>query len=185
VKVIWIIFILDIFWSAAGFAVDIPKLSNIPAYLWPFVLICPIYPLLLALIWYMYIKKRPINQYLLSFATLPSIVFGVLAVVFYPTAMIYQGTSLRDIGQIFWVLFYAVQGLYLFEKNKFSALALFIPSLYLIIKLYLDIRYGTFGYLDVEGIESNSLLALFLGALIFVIFVAGWKLFREHLDKTN
>lgn len=180
-----VVFILDLVWSLIGFIVDLPKIANLPFYLWPIVLICPIYPLLLAFVWYRYIKKKSINQYLISFAALPSVIFGFLVIPFYLTAMYYQGFSWRDVGQIFWVLFYAIQGFYLFEKNRISYLALMLPALYLMIKLFLDIKYQTFGYLNVEEIDPNALLVIFICALFIIIFTVGLKLFRQHLDQSD
>ncbi len=177
--------VLDIFWSLAGFVVDYPKLLTIPVYLWPVVLICPIYPLLLAFIWYRYIKKKPTNQYLVAFTAFNSVVFGVLAIAFYPTAMHYQGFSWRDVGQIFWVMFYCGQGLYFLERSNFGYLALAAPAFYLMLKLFLDYKFATFGYLNVEGIDQKALLAIYLSSLLIILLISFWKLLWQHFDKAN
>lgn len=130
-------------------------MAQINFLIWPLVIICPIYPLLLAFVWFqLYRKNRP-NQLLLAFATIPSIVFGILALLYYPLAMFYQGFSWNGFGQIFWVLFYALQGWYLLKKYKVTQLALSIASIYLLIKLYLDYRYLSFGYLDFTGFSAH------------------------------
>lgn len=156
---IYLIF-LDLFWSVSAFVWDWPKMAQINFLVWPFVLICPIYPLLLAFVWFqLYRKSRP-NQLLLAFAVIPPVVFGILAVFYYPLAMIYQGFNWNAFGQIFWVLFYALQGWYLFSKYKIARSAMIAVSTYLIVKLILDYKYLTFGYLDFEDIPSLAVLIL-------------------------
>lgn len=160
--------ILDLFWSLSAFIWDWPKMAQINPFAWPFVLICPIYPLLLALIWFqLYRKSRP-NQLLLAFAVIPSVIFGILAVLYYPTAMVYQGFSWNAFGQIFWVLFYALQAAYLFSKYKIARYAFVIASIYLIIKFVLDYKYLTFGYLDFENFPNALVLTLILVAIASV-----------------
>ena len=161
----------DLFWSVAAFVWDWPKMAQIHFYVWPFALICPIYPLLLAIIWFQLYRKKSPNQFLLAFATIPSIVFGILAIVYYPTAMYYQGFSWNGLGQIFWVIFYAAQGAYLFSKYQLAKWPLALASAYLIVKLCLDYKYLTFGYLDFTNIPQLAVLILIVIGLISLGFL--------------
>ena len=157
-----IIILLDLFWSIAAFWVDWPKLFEIPLWAIPFAIICPIYPLLLAVVWFQIRRNGKPNSYLLAFAVIPSAVFGVLSIIFYPSLMIARGFAWNDIGQIFWVLFYSIQGWYLVLKNKISLLPALLVLLYLIIKFSLDYKFLTFGYLEAESLNSTVLLIVLI-----------------------
>jgi len=162
---------LDIVWSALALFHDYDKLLSISWYLYPIVLICPIFPLLLALVFFQTTKKRPINQFLLSFAAIPSAVFGVLALLFYPMLMINEGFNILGLGQILWVLFYGAQGWYLIFRYKMKSWVLVVVSIYLIAKLTLDYYYLSFGYISVEKLTQSQLLGLYIGALVAVALV--------------
>lgn len=157
---------LDFFWSGGALWVDIPKLPGIPIWAWPFVVICPIYPFLLALVWLKIYRKQKPNQYLLAFAAIPSAIFGVLALVYYPTLMATNGFTWQDFGQIFWVLFYSIQGWYLLIKFKIARWPTLLVSLCLMIKFILDYKFLTFGYLDVNLLSPILLKLLLAVALI-------------------
>lgn len=158
--------IADLFWSVSAFIWDLEKMAQINVFVWPFALICPIYPLLLAVIWFQLYRKKTPNQLLLAFVTIPPVIFGILAILYYPLAMVYQGFSWNAFGQIFWVLFYSLQGLYLFLKFKIARSAITIVSLYLIIKFLLDYEYLSFGYLDFEDIPNAAVMILILIAFL-------------------
>ena len=176
---------LDLFWSVAALTVDVPKLLQLHIWLWPIVLICPVYPLLLAILWYCYIKKKTPNQYVAAFAIIGSAIFGVLALLFYPAVMYYQGFNLRDFGQIFWVLFYGAQGWYLIRKTALLPSAVLVASAYLIIKFSLDIKYATFGYLAAQDVAPKALLVIYVIAIGLIVFLAYQKLVRKHLNRTK
>ena len=170
---------LDLFWFAAALCVDAHKLPSIPFYLWPMVLVCPIYPLLLALTYFSYLKKRKPNAYLLAFAALPSAVFGVLALIYYGAQLYYTKFSLNEFGQIFWVLFYSFQGWYLLLKEKMTAAAVITACLYLIAKFVIDIRYQTFGYLDIANLPDHVQVLLFTLAVGLSVALTLYKLTKK------
>lgn len=158
--------ILDFIWSAVAFSVDFPKFFQIPFWAVPFVVICPIYPLLLGVVWLKKYKKTQVNPYLLAFAAIPSAVFGILAIVFYPALMINRGFQWNDLGQIFWVWFYSAQGWNLIKREKFYFWAVVVALVYLLVKFVLDYNFLTFGYLEVESLtqvafEGVSIVAVF------------------------
>lgn len=93
--------------------------------------------------------------------------------------MVYQGFSWNGLGQILWVLFYALQGWYLFVKYKIARSAMIAASMYLIIKLILDYKYLTFGYLDFENIPNLAVLVLILIGILSV----GGLLMLDYLKK--
>jgi len=158
---IYLIF-ADLFWSAAAWAVDWTKLDIIPIWAWPFVVICPIYPLLIALVWISLFKGGKVNNFLLSFAALPTVVFGVLSIFYYPLKMYFQGFAWVDLGQIFWVLFYAFQGLYLLRRYKIKLSASLPTLIFLVIALTINLKFKTFGYLSFDAFSDPSLCFLFV-----------------------
>jgi len=151
--------------------VDWPKLFEIPLWAIPFAIICPVYPLLLAVVWFQIRRNGKPNRYLLAFATIPSAVFGILALIFYPSLMVARGFAWNDLGQIFWVLFYSAQGWYLVFKNKISLLPALLVLLYLFVKFILDYKFLTFGYLEAESLSRQSLLMISIVALIAPVFI--------------
>jgi len=157
---VYLIF-LDLFWSAAALAVDLPKLPSVPVWAWLFAVVCPIYPFLLFWVWRALYKGREPNPYLLAFAAIASAVFGPLALFFYPAVMTKIGFDWRSLGQIFWVLFYSLQGWYLLFKKRILLAPAAAAAGYLLIKFYLDYRFGTFGYLGVEDLPGGVLFYLF------------------------
>lgn len=135
--------------------------------------VCPIYPLLLALLLLQLYLKKPLNQFLLAFAVVPSIVFGVLAILFYPIAMIYQGFSWNGLGQIFWVLVYAGQAFWLFTKYKINKLPFILASIFVALVLIFELITKSFGYFDFSNIPLGVLtVILFFGIFsIFFLFI--------------
>ena len=137
--------ILDIFWFSAALWVDFPKLITIPIWAWAFVIICPIYPLLLAIVWGQKYKDKKPNNYILSFAAIPSALFGILALIYYPLIMHTTGFNWNVFGQIFWVAFYSAQGWYLLFREKFRIMSVIIVLIYLFTKFTIDYLTKTFG----------------------------------------
>lgn len=159
--------IVDIFWSVAAWAYDLEKLKTISPLLWPFVAVCPVFPLLIALVLLpLYRKKKP-NQFLLSLAAIPSAIYGLVALIFYPIAMVFQGFSWNAVGQIFWVMVYALQGFWLISKitsKKAFYFGLGFIGLQIIV---IDIAFNSFGYFDFEGISKLILISIAVLAFLF------------------
>lgn len=157
---------LDLIWSILALAYDLSKLGEIYWYLWPLVLICPVFPFLLALVFIKITRKKPINQFLIAFAAIPSAVFGLLAVLFYPMLMYNLGFDILGLGQILWVLFYGLQGWYLIFTKRIKLSAVVIVNLYLLVKMTLDYKFLSFGYLDLNLLSGSQLTALFLAGIL-------------------
>jgi hypothetical protein len=167
--------ILDFFWSVSAWIYDWSKLTTIPLYLWPFVAVCPIYPLLLALVLLQFYLKKTPNQFLLAIAAVPSAVFGILAILFYPLAMIYQGFSWNAIGQIFWVLVYSSQGFYLLSKYEISKRAFFLGSTFTMLVILFHYFSSSFSYFDLTNIPT--------AILIWIIALAGFSIFFLYVKR--
>lgn len=176
--------VLDLFWSAVALVYDYPAIIRIPFDLWPFIVICPVFPFLLMLVWLSVILRGKANPFLLAFAALPSLIYGIGALIFYPTIMYFNGFDWLGFGQIFWVLFYSLQGAYLlFEwsgtksrthHGKFVPIILVL--IFIIVSILIQFFTKTFGYLAFDLVPANILLIemmvlITINILIFLILV--------------
>ncbi len=168
----------DIFMGISALIVDWGDFFVVKWYLIPFVPICPLYPFLLALIFFL-IKRRgeqKINQPLLHFTLIGTIGYGIMAYIFYPTYLITQGFAWYELGNMFWVTLYASQALLLIPLLKKIHFLWYAPVMgYFIAKDLLD-RFGeTFSYhreeifsLPIENFFLASIILLHLGAFIMI-----------------
>lgn len=167
-KLIPFLIALNLIWSAAAFTYDAPEIFRIPFYLWPFIVICPVYPFLLALVW-CFIKKEQLNSILLSFAAIPSAIYFLASLVYYPTWMMLNGFDWLALGQIFWVTFYGIQGLYLIQKYTPAKSAIILACLFLVISF--GVQYFVHhsndknSYIDYTNFSS----VLLLGEYVFLV----------------
>ena len=159
---------LDLFWSVAAMIYDASKLRTLSPLLWPFVAVCPIFPLLLALVLLQLYRKKTPNQFLLAFAAIPSTIYGILAILYYPVAMIYQGFSWNAFGQIFWVAFYSLQGIWLLKRYPIKNTPFVLVLAFLVIKLIvIDLYYKSFGYFDFTNIPFAVEILIFILSFLF------------------
>lgn len=124
---------------------DFGEWSLIPAYLWPFLPICPLYPVLLT-IWWLYRKyeKTP-PKTLTLFTWIGIISYGIMSFIYYPIHMAVQGFDWEEVGNMLWVSLYAVQGIALAKFLKPVRPFIFIPiAAYFFIKDITDRFFGTF-----------------------------------------
>ncbi|HOE74687.1 MAG TPA: hypothetical protein PLC05_01520 [bacterium] len=164
---------LNFVWTISSLAYDWSELTHQPFYLWPFLIICPLYPFLLALVWLKIIRQQTPNNYLLAFAAIGASFFGALSILFYPVVMLIEGFNWLTFGAIFWVLFYGIQGWYLlFTPNTtLKKWPTILATLYLVTKIFLDWRYNTFGYMSQNEELPIDSLALSAMAILFVILL--------------
>jgi hypothetical protein len=161
----YLLFIVDLAWSGAAWVVDYDKLFIIPVWAWPFCLVCPIYPLLLAIVWYKKAKNIRVNDWLMAIAVIASSTLGPLAIVYYPLKMINNGFDILDFGQIFWVLFYSIQGWILLRERISNKVAVISAVLFLVVKFTIDLKYLSFDYLDFSSLQHNQLVGLYILAV--------------------
>ena len=154
--------LLNLFWSVAAFVYDWPAILQLKYYFIPFIVICPIYPLLLALVWYQTLRSNQVNPYLLAFAALPSAIYLVGALIFYPTVMTKTGFDWSACGQIFWVAFYGLQGFYLLTRHHIKRSAILLAALFLIVSFAIQGTTQTEGYLDFSALSSKLVLSEYL-----------------------
>jgi len=186
-RIIGLLIFFDLFWSAAALWVDISKLSQIPVWTWALVVICPIYPFLLTLIWIQVYREKRVNPYLLSFGAIGASLFGPLALVFYPALIIERGWGWNEFGQIFWVLFYSLQGWYLVSKFQFKPFPVLLAGVYFVIMIFFNFKTATMSYLDFavlsQGSQNLVLAVALISLLLLLLLALRSKLLRLYQNR--
>ncbi len=140
--------VLNILWSFAAIIYDFDKIAAMPIYVAPFLAVCPVYPALLALHWYILFKFGKPNVYTAAFAGLPSIMYFILALIYYPLWMLKHGFNWLAFGQIFWVAFYGLQGFYILIKQKSTFLALVLAIIFVLMSLIFQIIFNSYSFFE-------------------------------------
>lgn len=179
--------ILDLIWSLLAWFYDWQKLFSIPFYLVPFILTCPVYPLLLAIIWYQIYKKRSLNAFIYYIAVIVSVMYGALALFYYPSQMVLYGFDWLTFGAIFWVLVYALQGGYLLLKirPKFNLISFLVAIILIFEKIIIDYVTRTSDYIIDKFYPQSYLNWLFFIALIIFITVSSKIFYNSIYSKNN
>lgn len=167
-KIFIVLIIFDLLWAALALAYDWSAIAQIPFYFWPFIVICPIYPFLLALAWYQKVRSNHINSYLLAFAAIPSTTYFVGAIIYYPTLMVLNGFNFLAFGSIFWVAYYGLQGIYLAIKEKIALVPLLCAILFIITSFIIQFFSKTFSYLDITGLDDLSIVLIYVFILVIL-----------------
>jgi hypothetical protein len=160
--------ILDLCWAGAALLYDLPAIARIPLWALPFIVICPVYPALLAGIWILLLFGRVPHPLYFYAGVLPSLVYGVLALGYYPLSMLAEGFSWNGLLQIPWVLVYALQAWVLLRAYPINQG--YLPAcLFLLVSWLVQLRTGTYGYLGLGQLPPSSQGLLFLLALITLL----------------
>jgi hypothetical protein len=93
---------------------------------------------------------------------MPSAVLGPMAIVYYPLKMMNNGFNMVDFGQIFWVLFYSLQGWFLFREKIPNKMPIIFVTVFLTVKFTIDLVYLSFDYLDLSTLQNDQLIGLYL-----------------------
>lgn len=162
--------VLNLAMVAAAMTIDYKDFIETPAYLWIFVPICPLYPLLLAVNYIWYLKRGVWLQWLLNFTAVGIISYGLMAFVFYPLYMYENGFGWYELGNIFWVLLYGSQIFLIWPHLKrTSAFYYVLIALYFFAKDFLDRFSVTYSYQRYGLIGDNAQNILFIAILILHI----------------
>jgi len=178
---ILILSIADLLWSVSAWIYDWHKLITLPVYLIPFILTCPIFPLLLSVSWFQIFRKRKLNLFIFYLGVLGSVVYGVGAILYYTSLMTLVGFDWWTFGGIFWVLFYALQGGYLLFRYKagFNLASLISAGAFLGAKLIIDFTTRTSGYIVDDIYPQNYLIIMFV--VMVAVFVL--TLIKFYLER--
>lgn len=159
---------INLIWAISAVIYDYDKIISLPFYYWPFILICPAYPLLLAAYWILEIRKKQ-SQPLLAFVSVPSLVYLFATVIYYPTWMILNGFDILAFGQIFWVAVYGLQGLFLIISNRIKPVYLALVSIFLLISFYIQFLTGSFGFFDTSNFNQQIITTEYLAVATFTL----------------
>ena len=183
-KFLIFLIVLDLFMTASAIFVDWSDFFSVPWYLIPFVSICPLYPLLLAIVFWKFRRKGSFSQPLLHFTLMGIIGYGIMAYIFYPTFFVTRGFGWYELGNIFWVTIYASQALLLIPYVKKIAFSWYIPFFsYFIVKDILDRFGGTFSYQRFEVFSTATSNFLFIMILSLHLFAGIFLMFLERRNS--
>lgn len=178
---------LNLFLAIASNWYDFQEWSLLPWYLWPFLPICPLYPALLTVWWlFYYFKKRPHTAFT-AFIWIGTVSYGLMAYIYYPIHMSFNGFDWFEVGNILWVTIYASQSIVLFEHlRKTSLLSVTPVFLYFLTKDFTDRFLGTFSnvYRDAEPFPV-WLMNLFFGAVVVVHVMVFYLYLKKTRRKTS
>ncbi len=174
-------------WAGLALIYDYSEIFVRPFYLWPIIIICPLYPALLAYVWWKVSAGKETNQYIFALGVIGATYFGLSALIFYPLAMREEGFTWLAAGAIFWVVFYGAQGAYLLklQKNRLYMAPATLTLIYLLLKLYLDWQYYSFNYLITPAWHSSTrnLMAGFQLSLLLLLAVLIYRRRTYSLTK--
>lgn len=171
--------------SGLALRLDLHDFYETPVYLWLFVPICSMYPLLLFINYLFLLKRGTVPQFLLTFTLFGIIGYGVIAPFFYTMYMFENSFSWYEFGNIFWVWLYASQAVLLWPHIKKVPLWQFgLIGVYFLVKDLLDRfsvtwSYTRFGVLSETLMNRMVLVAIVVHIVVFVI------LLRKSLFKAE
>ena len=180
---VWFFIVLDIVMSITALMVDLHDFIETPWYLWLWVPVCSIYPLLLALNYGYFLRRGRFPGFFLTFTVFGVIGYGVIAPVFYGLYMRENGFAWYEFGNIFWVWLYAIQGVLLWPAvreilmtKKLHVLQLFGIFGYFLVKDLLDRfsvtwSYVRFGVLSVMLMDTMLLVLLGVHLVLLAMFL--------------
>lgn len=167
-KIVIGLIILDLAWAAMAALYDWEIFCQIPVYLWPFLVICPVFPALLALVWAQSLDSRP-NSLLLAFSAIPSFLYFFAALIYYPTWMIINGFDWMTFGAIFWVLAYGLQAFYLLSKYRIRFFHTVIIAIFLFVSFVIQYKTKTYGAQDFANFPVATLLIEYFAVSFFAL----------------
>lgn len=176
-NVLIILIVLDIIWSLAALIFDFSRIAQIPPLLWPFIIICPIFPMLLAIYWIQSLSGKD-NKFLRSFVSLPGFIYLIAAVIYYPAWMIINGFDILSFGQIFWVMVYGLQCYYLLAKKRTEFAPSVIAVLYLWSSFLVQYLFRSLGFYDMTNFKPELILGGYT-VLIFCTIIVEIKIIRQ------
>lgn len=164
--------LLNVILSLSALIYDLPAIKNIPLIYWPFIVICPIYPALLAVCWHKITRVQKINPLLIAFATIPSIIYFVGAALFYPLWMAHNGFNIYALGQVFWVALYGLQAIYLYFILRVNYRATLMVISFLATSFLIQHKTKTYGYLDLTNMPENQIISIYLILIIIAVAIS-------------
>jgi len=144
-KTLLIVIGIDIFLAIGSNIADWPWLSSVKWYLLFFAPICSLYPLVLAIVFSLKYLGKKVPDWLITFIFMAIVSYGIMAYIYYPLYMAWDGVRFRLVGNIIWVTCYALQSLILFSDLKKLPIYQYLLIFgYFALKDYSDRFWGSF-----------------------------------------
>jgi len=118
--------------------------------------------------------------YFLALAALPSAVYGVVAIYFYPIQMVFEGFSWLGIASMLWIWVYAAQGFWLLKNRPPHIAALRVAALFLLVSFIIQYQTETLGYMNISSLPNSSWLIEVLGAVAIT-----WLILSSHNSPSH
>ena len=194
-KALLILIGLDIFMAIGSNIADWPWLMSVKWYLMPVAPICSLYPLTLA-IWFSlkYFNKK-IPAWFTTFIYVGITSYGIMAYIYYPLFMAWDGVEFRLIGNMVWVTVYALQSFIILSELKILPTYQFVLIMsYFGFKDYADRFLGSFIDIlrpdfpeNLKNIFWISIMVLHLTAGMAVVLIPILKLkpAPQKMPSTN
>ena len=178
----WIL-ALDVVLAVSSIIVDWPWLMGVPRALVIFSPICSLYPLLLVIWLSLFLLKKKIPNWFSAFLLMGLFSYGILTWIYFPLYMSWHGVNFHDVGSIFWVTTYALQGFIIAsEIKKIPWWQFTLVVGYFFFKDYSDRYLGTFLDVLLDDYPEYLKTIFFVSALsLHAIAVA----ILLHLQKIN
>jgi len=164
-NLLWILAI-DAALAIASIIVDWPWLVRVPTHLVIFAPICSLYPLLLFIWFALFYFQKKIPAWFTVFVFMGTVSYGLMAQIYFPFYMSWNGINFHDVGSMVWVALYGLQSLIIASEIK--KLPLYQYALifgYFFFKDYSDRYLGTFLDVLLESYPENL-------KLIFTVSIA-------------
>ena len=182
----WFLAVLGFAMTFGALRIDLHDFVETPVYLWIFVPVCSLYPLLLALNYLLFLKRGYFSQFLLQFSLFGIIGYGIIAPFFYVYYMFENGFAWYELGNIFWVWLYASQAFLLWKYvKKIPWWQFTLIPVYFFMKDFLDRFSTTWSYVRFEMLSMNMMNAMFVLLIVVhagVLLVLARKVFHIGED---
>lgn len=174
-KTIIVLIVLDIFMAIGSNIADWDWLMSVDWYLMPFAPICSLYPLTLAIWFTIYYFKKKVPNWFTAFIFMGIISYGVMAYVYYPLYMQWDGIDARLIGNMVWVTIYAMQSFIIASELRILPFYQYIPIIgYFAFKDYADRYLGSF--IDILRFDFPEDLKNFLFGVMIVVHISAFSI---------
>lgn len=169
--------------------VDWPIIAQVDWYLIPFAPICSLYPLLLAIWFTIYYFKKKVPTAFTTFIFIGIIAYGVMAQIYYPVFIYFEGLHWNLVGNMVWVALYAIQSLIIVSELAPLKFYQYLPIFgYFLFKDYTDRYLGTFSDIFHFGFTELSkdllfvlILCLHISAMASAVYIAYRKPSKQRI----
>jgi len=180
--IVWLI-ALDLIMGVTSNIVDWNWLMSVDWYLRPFAPICSLFPLTLAIWLIIYRIKGKVPAWFTSFIFIGITSYGLMAILYFPIYMkVVAGFKWMIVGNLLWVITYAVQSIIIYsEINLIKTYKFILIMSYFLFKDYSDRYLGSF--IDTLQPSFPNWLKDFLGITItsihIMLFVVIYKIMKR------